>query len=167
MLCRPELRALADQLRARNPPWFKAQYAAASAANDRVALSYARSIGVTPNLATPGQFPDWLRLGLLLTMAQWAEGAGETCPHRPQIWRPQPVVAAAWTPGLVVCPGCIPLLIVEAGSVKDRTCDGCGHVCDGPDAGDPIYPSTVTYGPLTYMVGTCTGCRVALPGATP
>lgn len=163
LLCRPELASLAEQLRARNPQWFKDQYAAATAVNNRVMEHYARDIGATPGLATPAQFPDWLRLGLLLTMAQWGDGTGSTCPHRPDLWHPSPVVAAAWAPGTVVCPRCIPLITLAPGSVKDRTCGGCGHVCSGPDSGDPIYPSSVTYGPLTYLVGTCTGCRLTLP----
>lgn len=71
--------------------------------------------------------------------------------------------AAAWRPGLVVCAACLVLLTLPARSVATRTCDGCGHVCAGVDAGDPIHPCAVGFGSLIYRFGVCGGCRPDLP----
>lgn len=166
LLCRPELAPLAEKMRARTPKWFSDQYDAAAADTNRGMESLAASYGTTPGRAYPAGLPDWLRLGMLQAVAEWITGSARTCMHNPDAWHPQPVAAAAWKPGLVVCASCSFLFSVGHGSVKDRTCDGCGHVCAGPDADDPIYPSSVGYGPLAYMVGTCGDCRFALEGAT-
>ena len=166
LLCRPELAQLVEKMRARTPKWFSDQYEAAAADTHRGMESLAASYGTTPGHTYPAGLPDWLRLGMLQAVAEWITGAVKTCMHSPDAWRPQPVAAAAWKPGLIVCTPCSFLLSVGHGSVKDRTCDGCGHVCAGPDAGDPIYPSSVSYGPLAYMVGTCGDCRFAVESAT-
>jgi hypothetical protein len=100
--------------------------------------------------------PGWIRLGLLDTLIQFGAGTGRTCIHMPHIDRPQPVWSCAWKPGLVVCAACTPLL--KAVGVMDQTCDRCGHVCDGVDAGDPIYALGVVLGPLTYSAGACNDC---------
>lgn len=165
LLCKPELGPLVDKLKARSPKWFDDQYDAAVAEASRGMDALAASYGTTPGRANPAELPAWLRLGMLQAVAEWVAGTGRTCMHSPDAWHPSPVVACAWKPGLVVCPPCGFLLSVGHGSVRDRTCDGCGYVCAGVDEGDPIYPSSTTYGPLTYMVGTCTGCRAGLPGA--
>lgn len=165
LLCRPELAPLVEKMRARTPKWFSDQYDAAVADNTRGMESLAASYGTTSGRVFPPQLPDWLRLGMLQAVAEWITGGARTCMHSPDAWRPQPVCAAAWKPGLIVCAPCTYLLSATPGSVKDRTCDGCGHLCAGPDAGDPIYPSSVGYGPLAYMVGTCTSCRFAVDGA--
>ena len=80
--------------------------------------------------------------------------------HAPTHRRPEPVFSAAWRPGLVVCTQCLHLLGVTG--VADRTCDRCGHVCDGIEAGDPIYSGTVFVGELGYQFGTCGDCRPAV-----
>lgn len=164
LLCRPELAPLAEKLRARSPKWFSDQYDAAAAETRRGAEDLARSYEMKPGLAEPANLPAWLRLGLLQAVAEWVTGSARTCLHSPDAWNPRPVFVAAWKPGLVVCPPCGGLLSVGHGTVKDRTCDGCGHVCAGVDADDPIYPSSVSYGPLTYMLGTCSGCRFWVGG---
>lgn len=163
LLCRPELAPLAEKIRARTPRWFADQMTAAARDTVRAADALAESYGTTPGRVYPAELPALLRLGLLQTVAEWITGEARTCLHNPDARHPQPVAAAAWKPGLIVCPPCGFLLSVGHGTVKDRTCGGCGHVCDGLDHGDPIYPSAVTYGPVTYMVGTCTACRFSLP----
>lgn len=159
LLCRPELAPLVEKMRARTPQWFIDQADAAARDTVRGADALAESYGTAPGRILPADLPDWLRLGMLQTVAEWITGSARTCLHNPDAWHPQPVAAAAWKPGLIVCAPCGFLLSVGHGTVRDRTCDGCGHVCAGVDKGDPIYPSAVTYGPVTYMVGTCTPCR--------
>jgi hypothetical protein len=103
--------------------------------------------------------PDWLRLGIAATYAQWWTGQADTCMHAPRPARPRPIVAAAWRPGMVTCVPCTPLLGLPRGSTKDRTCDACGRVVAGADHGDPMYPISIASGPLTYLAGTCGPCR--------
>jgi hypothetical protein len=100
---------------------------------------------------------EWIRLGVIDTLLRWTDGRANTCMHNPRLERPQPVWSAAWKPGLVVCTRCMHLL--KAVGDADMTCDCCGHVCDGADADDPVYTTTVWLGALAYMVGTCRGCR--------
>jgi hypothetical protein len=103
--------------------------------------------------------PGWLRLPLLDTVTAWIDGRAATCRHQPDPHRPQPVVAAAWKPGLVVCPACTFLTALPRGSERDRTCDGCGRVCAGVEHDDGIWPGMVQLGPLVYQYGTCRDCR--------
>ena len=62
--------------------------------------------------------------------------------------RPEPVFAAAWKPGLIVCALCTPLLKLVGEA--DKTCDGCGHACAGVDVGDGICTVTVMLSALSY-----------------
>lgn len=109
--------------------------------------------------ATAGDLPGWLRLGLLDAMLTFSTGRATTCRHNPDATRPQPVLAAAWKPGTVVCTACPHLLSLRHNADADATCDGCGHRCAGVEEGDGIYPGMVQFGPLIYQYGTCTGCR--------
>lgn len=99
--------------------------------------------------------PEWVRLGMLDVTLKWFEGQALTCIHMPAAERPQPVFAAAWKPGVVVCARCRHLLAVVG--VADTICDGCGHECKGmPD--DGIKPVTAFVGMLAYQVGVCVSC---------
>jgi hypothetical protein len=100
---------------------------------------------------------EWIRFELLDTFITWAEGRGRTCTHAPDHRRPEPVFSAAWKPHLVVCARCMHLL--DAVGDMDKTCDRCGHICAGVDTDDPIYTSTVWFGALAHMFGTCESCR--------
>ncbi|MDG9673028.1 hypothetical protein [Micromonospora sp. DH14] len=104
--------------------------------------------------------PGWLRLGLLDVYAQWAAGTADTCRHQPAVDRPMPVIAAAWRPGLVVCPACVHLTGLPRGA--DTTCDACGHQCGDLAHGDGIYADMIQLGPLIYQYGTCGDCRPAI-----
>ena len=73
---------------------------------------------------------------------------------------PQPVWSCAWRPRLVVCGQCIGTLAAD-NEVDDATCDRCGKVCAGVDAGDPIFTLTAVAGVLTYQAGVCTDCLPA------
>ncbi|MEU8327124.1 hypothetical protein [Micromonospora sp. NPDC048839] len=108
----------------------------------------------------PGDAPGWLRLGLLDTWIRWTTGTADTCRHQPTHDRPQPVIAAAWKPGLVVCPDCA--MLTAAPRTADTTCDACGHQCGDLASGGGIYAGMVQLGPLIYQYGTCADCRPAI-----
>ena len=137
--------AYVDQLRA-----AQAESIAAVEAAENGTARYHPSAGID----------DWLRLALLDTLIAWTAGTAKTCLHMPDWRRPEPVWSAAWKPGLVVCSRCLYLLEVASAQI-DRTCDCCGHVTAGVDAGDPIYPTTVWFGQLAYSAGACHNCRPA------
>ncbi len=107
----------------------------------------------------PDKVPGWRRLGVIETWIGHCSGTADTGRHNPNIRSPQPVVAAAWKPGLIACGACVQILAPRRNSVEDRTCDACGHECAGCDADDPIYPSVVQFGSLIYQFGVCTSCR--------
>jgi hypothetical protein len=126
-----------------------------AAARDSVAIIEAaenRPVRYVPRSSVD----DWLRLGLLDTFLTWVSGNARVCMHAPDFRRPEPVWAAAWKPGLVVCTRCIRLLKVFGHA--DATCDRCGRVTDGVEANDPIYTLSVLLGGLTYQVGACRDC---------
>lgn len=113
--------------------------------------------------AEAADYPDWLRLGVLDAFAGWITGETATCLHAPDPMRPQPLFAAAWKPGLVTCIRCTHLLVQPSRSRADKLCDGCGHECAGPDAGDGVYPGVVQLGVMLYEFGTCTSCHADMP----
>lgn len=103
--------------------------------------------------------PEWVRLGMYDVLLRWAEGRVLTCIHQPSMDRPQPVYAAAWKPGIVVCERCQPMLRVTGSA--DRICDGCGHECLGmPD--DGILAINVFTGALAYRIGVCISCEAEM-----
>lgn len=132
--------------------------AAATDTRDQLDM-LAQVAGSAVTSAHPANLPEWLRLPLLDTIVRWHTGRARTCMHNPHPSRPQPIYAAAWSPGLVVCNQCPHLVDPRPRSVKDRTCDRCGHITTGPEHGDGIHPCAVAYGPLLYAWGTCTGCH--------
>jgi len=103
---------------------------------------------------------DWLRLGALSVIYNWATGKAKTCIHNPTMESPTPVISAAWMPDLIVCHGCSPQLVVD-GDI-DKRCDGCGHICEGPPD-DGITPVTIIIGSLCYHAGACDSCYAKLP----
>lgn len=149
-----------DHIRAMTPAWLLDQGDAAvnEMARNLQAGEQAGLFAAVANLPTD-QHPAWVRLGALDAMVRWWGGKHSTCMHGPHPMRPQPIVSAAWKPGLIVCAACQHLLRVPEGSVADRTCDGCGKVVAGVDSGDPMYPFTVVCGVLSHRVGVCQACR--------
>lgn len=114
-----------------------------------------------PEGFNPGQWrdcPAWVRLQLLDTWIRWTTGKATTCQHNPQAEHPVPVFSALWRPGLVSCGPCSQYLLRLTGEA-DRTCDSCGRVVEGLEAGDGIYPCAVAFGPMILMWGACGGCR--------
>lgn len=102
--------------------------------------------------------PDWVRLPLLATLADWIAGKARLCTHSPDPRRPRPVVAAAWKPGLIACKACVHLISLAPRSPKNWTCDGCGTVVD-PDNDGRVWAAVASYGMLAYHFGACVGCR--------
>lgn len=150
----------AAAFRAMTPTWLLDQ---TDATVDEIHrnLKAAKDAGIVENTAqlANGEHPGWVRLGIIDTLVAWWSGRHSSCTHAPHPLRPQPVVAVAWKPGLVVCGHCTHLLSIPTNSTADRTCDGCGRVTAGPDADDPMYPTMVAAGVLTYGLGLCRDCR--------
>ncbi|WP_432051121.1 hypothetical protein [Verrucosispora sp. NA02020] len=163
VMTHPRYGELIEQLRALAPTHVVDQVDAATADALHITTTTGRhALGVdhvTPT--TVEQTPGWLRLGLLDTFTAWLAGKASTCRHAPDPHRPQPVIAAAWRPGVITCGQCIHLTALPRGSDRDRTCDACGRVCAGVEHGDGIYPGMVQFGPLIYHYGTCGDCRSA------
>lgn len=148
----------AAALRAMAPTWF-ADQADASITEIRTNLQIATDIGLAECVddISNDEHPGWVRLGMLDALVTWWCGKHSSCIHDPHPLRPQPVVAAAWKPGRIVCKQCTHLLDLPKNSTADRTCDGCGRVVSGEDD-DLMCPFVVTAGVLTYTVGACRDC---------
>ena len=102
--------------------------------------------------------PEWLRLSVLDTAVTFAAGNADTCMHQPSITRPEPLLAAAWRPGLVTCRSC-PHLFWLTGDA-DRTCDRCGYFGSGlPD--DGITTGGIRFGPMAFAYALCVDCLAA------
>ena len=146
----------ADMIRQQIPPGFADQICAASSQLEAQAEAICDRPGATRRLST-SEVDDWLRLGLLDTFTKWVAGQARTCKHMPDARRPEPVWAAAWKPGLVVCTACLHLHRL-ASAAADRVCDGCGHSCEGPEFGDGITPIVLSLGGFGYRAGACGPC---------
>lgn len=156
-------RELAEWVEHDAPPAWRARFdqlqSAAGAAHDVLAVEGALLGSPTGVIQQPaGDVPGWIRLDMLSAYVGWVAGRARTCMHSPNAARPDPVYAAAWRPGLVVCTRCTHLLELPRGSAEDRRCDGCGRVTTGPEHGDGIRPSRVQYGPLILAFGVCGDC---------
>ncbi len=150
---------LAEQLRALVPTGQLDQLdAAARQVRDGIAVAAAQGLTAGVAALPPDQHPDWTRLGALAALVTWVAGQGSTCLHSPHPARPQPIVAAAWRPDLMVCAHCTHLLQLPRNGDSDRRCDSCGRVCD-VEAGDLIYPAALVLGPMQYLLGACTECH--------
>ncbi|MFI6513578.1 hypothetical protein ACIBCT_38745 [Streptosporangium sp. NPDC050855] len=136
--------------------WILDQADAATRDTNSVLTAAAAAAGSNALHLNLVDHPDWVRLGLLDTLARWAAGQASTCMHSPNVMRPQPVLAAAWKPGLVVCAACAHLLQLPKGSARDRTCDACGVVVPSSGA---IWSTAASHGGFVYQVGVCEPCR--------
>lgn len=161
---------LVDRLRdmqRRQAPELSAELDRAVVDVDRHLDVLARRLGTTVG----GRFDwsridPWVRLQILDVWVRWQRGDVATCRHRPDPRRPSPVVVGLWRPDLVSCLVCGPGLLRLTGDA-DRTCDGCGRICQGPDVGDGIHPCAVTFGPILVQWGACRDCRPAWADRAP
>ncbi|KAB2341879.1 hypothetical protein [Actinomadura rudentiformis] len=144
----------------RFPAWYRDQ-AKAAVTQIATGLKNAAEHGTVDHTADmpAADHPGWVRLSVLDSLVRWFAGTADTCLHNPHPSRPQPVASVAWKPDLVVCGTCTHLLGVPADSTADRTCDACGHIVAGLEAGEPIYPFTVVCGVLMHGAGVCASCR--------
>jgi hypothetical protein len=99
------------------------------------------------------QIPEWIRLGALTELYEWFHNRSATCVHHPVAGHPEPVIAGAWKPGMVVCQHCEHLLNLPSRSAVNRRCDHCGTVVR------EIYPNAFQVGPLTWRFGVCEDCH--------
>jgi hypothetical protein len=162
------LRNLTDadraEMRARAPVHLLDQLDAAAAQSERLFKGMGAAMKATVGGVDYANVPDWLRLSLVDTWARFIGGTIDTCQHAPRIDHPQPVVAAVWRPGLIVCAHCIHL--TKATGTADLTCDRCARVCAGLDHGEGIHSCSITFGPLLYFFGLCPGCMTEHSEAT-
>lgn len=158
ILRHPDFDRIVEDIRTRTPAAFLDQLDAANADTYRQLASLARSIdgAKTHRPGSPDETPGWVRLGAADTLRRFCDRTADTCRHSPDPDAPQPIYGAAWRPGLVVCARCTHLLATHG--VADRTCDGCGHICTGPDHGDGIHPAASMLGVLIYRYGLCVSC---------
>ena len=168
LMLHPKLAQFAELARAAMPTALVDQVDAASDDAHQFMHAVARHVGdESAQYAAAQDVPEWVRLTLLDAFTTWASGRGSTCRHQPTPDRPEPVLAAAWRPGLVACMRCAHLTGLPSGSAKDRTCDRCGRVCAGLEHGDGIHPGMVQLGPLIYQYGTCRDCRPSTASDNP
>lgn len=140
------------------PAPIRDQADAAIAEARQTALAAAARIDAAPTgTASIADIPGWLRLGILDAFVQLINGTAQTCRHSPVPDNPQPVMAAAWRPGLLTCRRCVHLFTTVRGSDADRTCDGCGRVCTGVD-GDLIQPGLLSMSVIVFQYGACADC---------
>src|SRR5690606_34913467 len=91
----------------RFPAWYRHQ-ARAATTQIHTGLQNAAARGTIDHTAAmpASQHPGWVRLSVLDSLVRWFAGTADTCIHNPHPSRPQPVMSAAWKPGLVVCGRC-------------------------------------------------------------
>lgn len=136
------------QVAADTTPEFRARLGTARRAAREAS---AASIGATGS--SVGRFthaPDWLKLGALDSFVRWQRGEAALCEHRPTTAAPEPVTAAAWRPGAIVCAECVGLLRV----CVDHRCDGCGTPDDGTTLRLIVWHESY----LAYRARACPPC---------
>lgn len=107
-------------------------------------------------LVEHSKISDWIRLGAVSALAQWVAGESKSCMHIPSPRNtPFPVIAAAWKPGLVVCPQC-QHLIAGLSAEEEMRCDCCGRITTMEEGG--IYPLSISTGAIMYRAGSCASC---------
>jgi len=157
---------VAAALRGSVPVDLRDQHDAAATEAFRTLVQMGAHLGSKP-VRPPGwaSLPGWLRLSAVDTMLGFFAGTGRTCLHATP-HRAEPLFAAIWRPGLVVCSSCRHLLAPRRGP-DAHTCDGCGRVCP-PTPEEGVRPVTLQLGAFLFSTGTCPECTApALLGASP
>ncbi|MEU5872488.1 hypothetical protein AB0A73_13150 [Glycomyces sp. NPDC047369] len=158
----PDYDRFIAQVRQAVPVGLVDQLDAAATQATQVATAAARFTGGCDTAAaTAAELPGWLRLGLLDALTRWADGKATTCRHSPDPDRPEPVLTAAWKPGLVTCVRCAHLW--SLGRTANLTCDCCGAIC----LPDQMNPGMTQFGALIFQYGTCDDCRPPVASGEP
>lgn len=149
----PNLRDVLDGMRKHideSDPYTEQLIAAAYEAN--ALLSHGNACG-------SAETPAWVRLGAMTALTKWGlREETRLCSHQPHHMRPEPVFAAAFTPGSVTCKRCVGLLFDGA----DRhLCNGCGTRRE-----QECYIGTLQIAALTWLFHLCAECHADLPDAT-
>jgi hypothetical protein len=159
LLTDPRYAEVAAELQTMLPTWFRDQADASARTTSHMVDVLRDHIGSHQfGGIAPAEVPDWLRLSVLDALVNWITGRAEMCRHAPDPLAPQPVLAAAWRPGLVACAACAHLFRLRRGSDAEATCDACGHRCAGLEAGDGIHPAFIQAGSLLFQYGVCGSC---------
>lgn len=158
LLQRPDAVEILDYLNQLAPVHYRDQADAAALDAHYVQDAFRAAMSDEPHVRDGRNMPDWIRLGAIDSIRRHIDGTADTCLHNPSADRPQPVVAAAWKPGLITCVRCIHLFKLT-GTAADLVCDGCGRQCEGPQVDDGIYQAVVRLGLLVFHYGTCTDCH--------
>jgi hypothetical protein len=129
--------ALADQLRA-----------ASNDAHQRLRrAAHLPQLRFTPDPPVPPWLTDLFQRHADALLA----GRGSVCPHVGS--SPRVVCAFAWTPGLLVCPGCRHLATPD--EAEDTTCDRCRtNVAQ-------LWPGIAQLGPILFAYGLCNTCHTS------
>jgi hypothetical protein len=96
--------------------------------------------------------PDWLagQLGGVMHDLLQPDGTQKGCSH---VTPRGPVVAAAWAPGVIVCPDCTRLL-----GLSGMTCSACGE-----STPKPILRDVQVRWALRYLFLLCGRCAPGVP----
>lgn len=103
----------------------------------------AGELDVTETTPTP-----WLASQLAQLRDAINAGTARACPHLHG--GPRVVVAAAWSPGILVCQDCTPAL--QPGPDEDTTCDRCRQHAP------VIHPAVAAFEHLLLTYGLCPQC---------
>lgn len=104
------------------------------------------------NLIRDHEASAWL-LECIADMYAWPAGCMHTRTGQKSA---TPLIAPLWDRA-VWCSTCAPASRPPIGSIADRTCDRCGHVC-AVTLGDKIYPAAVLAGMVLVVFGLCRDC---------
>lgn len=114
-----------------------------------------------PRFRKLGDLPDWLQVKIHAQLDTWRAHRATLCLHNPMPASSIPVRMAAWKPTHVVCPGCAHLLSLSRLDPETNRCDCCGRLTEGT-ADDHVYSAQISLPGLTYEIGICLTCRVAM-----
>jgi hypothetical protein len=155
--------AIGAWARATMPPGHLDQEEAAGRESRDMAAHVFGSRGGQVIPTTAQEVSDPVLVTALDLLVRWGVPGGgvRTCLHGPHPLHPEPVIAAAWKPDVIVCADCTLLLNLglRPESDADRTCDLCGHICSRVEDGDGIWATALVIGALTFFYGVCSDCR--------
>lgn len=158
------LNELARERESERPSWLNDQLDAAESEAHNLNVASAIAMAAGPNglgvvqASGLSNAPEWVLERVADTAVRFWAGVAETCRHRPDPNRPEPLFAAYWKPRTVVCLRCADTLSYPRGSDADMSCDRCGRVVMGT-VDDPMWSGRLNYGPMIFGYGVCSNCK--------